>query len=63
MGFAAQRLLKRRYCELSGNAVNRLIEKYDIAYIVRARSCRGELHLPVVYRDARYTLYETGVGK
>jgi hypothetical protein len=59
MGFSSQRVLRRRYCRLSDDAVDRLVEKYSIQYIVFKR-CKARLDYPVVYRDARHTVYKTG---
>jgi hypothetical protein len=58
-GFAAHRVLRRRYCRLSDDAAVRLIEKYRIQYIVFKR-CNAKLDYPIVYRDGRYMVYKTG---
>ncbi len=60
MGFSSQRLLRRRYCRLSDDVLDSLIKKYRIQYIVRDR-CRRKLGYQVAYRDARYTVYKTGL--
>jgi hypothetical protein len=59
MGFSSQRLLRNRYCRLSDEVLDSLIEKYHIQYIVRDR-CRKKLGYQVAYRDARYAVYKTG---